>query len=266
MRHRKPKSFVVPGGVRVAVVLKSGSSSIAKAIIDTHYPELSEAQMPISYPADGLQGNRPGWQGVCPKTEEPATIVPVRDPVERFRSALAQIGRQDVDVVLDELEDGGAVNPHLFSTSRHVVETCALYRFPEHVAELAVALGVPELENINESLTHNGPKPDLTPEQLARVQAIYAEDIELYESITEAGQDFITLLPDPEPEPLPARLKQKMSEQPATVRATFAPAWAGVKVLLDEGDVEAAQVLIVATDVPPELEAAKVDLLAEFVK
>jgi hypothetical protein len=55
--------------------------------------------------------------------------------------------------------------------------------------EMAIEAGLQlPLPVVNES----GPdKPDLTPEQVARVEAIYADDIALHNSITEVGQVYV---------------------------------------------------------------------------
>jgi hypothetical protein len=153
---------------------KAASSSLARAIA-TAYCNLSVEQLA-----------QPKLQSYLDIVNEPdgEVILVVRDPVERFRSACAETGKE-VDDALTEITNGEH-DLHLWPTSRLLVDGCKLYRFESDLDDAATALGLtlplPDIDG------GNGEKPDLTPEQLARVQAIYADDIALYESITEAGQ------------------------------------------------------------------------------
>lgn len=174
--------------IHIACIPKTGSSAIARAI---HFALKPDYQI-IS--ASGNQEmvdkvmHNPGWQALAPKTFEPsAPIIPVRDPVERFRSACAQEGRT-ADEAIAKIEAGEA-SQHFRSQSAYLAarQTNTLYRFPEHIDALAAALGLDDIPEVNTSETNNGPKPDLTPEQLTRVEALYAADITLFNSITEPG-------------------------------------------------------------------------------
>jgi len=171
----------------IALIGKSGSSAIGKAItlaIKPYY-EVRGSEENVA-----KINNAPGvWQGIAPKTETPANpIIPVRDPVERFRSACAQDGRT-AEEQLAKVE-AGDFTLHTRPTSDWLTESCRLVKFPEHVDYIAAELGLDEIPAVNDSESNNGPKPDLTADELARVQAVYADDIALYESITEAGQAY----------------------------------------------------------------------------
>ncbi len=193
--------------LHIACIPKAGSSAIARAI---HFALKPDYQI-IS--ASGNQAmvdkvlHNPGWQALAPKTFEPVNpIIPVRDPVERFRSACAQEGRT-ADEALDLLDEGKA-SQHFRAQSDYLApgQDNTLYKFPDHIEELATALGLDEIPETNTSATNNGPKPDLTPEQLERVQALYADDIALFESIEEPGQVYVAPELEPVPEPVPASI------------------------------------------------------------
>ena len=100
--------------------------------------------------------------------------------------------------MLGKLEAGDKVNNHFWPTSRLLVDGCKLYRFESDLDDVATELGL-TLPLPNITGTGTGTKPDLTPEQLARVEAIYADDIALFNSITEAGQVYVS-----PPQPLTA--------------------------------------------------------------
>ena len=204
MNNRTP--FFDYNGTHVAVVGKSGSSAIARAI---HYALQPDYKV-ISASGDESMVQKvmhnPGWQAMVPKTFDPVNpLIPVRDPVERFRSACAQDGRT-ADDALDRI-DAGELSFHFKPVQDYLRgRMVTLFKFPEHIEKLAQAIGLTEISEVNTSETNNGPKPDLTPEQLTRVQAIYADDIALYNSINEAGQELVIPEPEPEPEPVPQKV------------------------------------------------------------
>jgi hypothetical protein len=209
--------FDAGNGKAVAMIPKVGTSTLARAIIRDRYPEIEDLlQNRTHYPAGGGPDNL-RLQGMCPKAaslDGKTLLVPVRDPVERFRSACAQMGwGSRVEAVLDELEnpmDGSKpteradANPHfcgqtMFADAR-LAAAVKLYRFPDHLEVLAAEAGLAlPLPTINDA---NGTKPDLTPAQLARVEAIYADDIALFADIETAGQTCAATEPQmPEPGP-----------------------------------------------------------------
>lgn len=227
MRDQKINYFVLPDQKAVACIGKSGSTAIGKAILARYYPD----KIPVTAGADPR--NAPGWQAFVPKTETPdSPIIPVRDPVERFRSACAQTRKQDkVDEVLDQLEAGKGLanNFHFVPATAYLTGTSTLYRFPEHIEALAEALSLGEIPVVNDG-GNNPPKPELTAEQLARVEALYAEDIALFNSITEPGTIYNKPSSEPEPSPVPPSI---------TARQFF-------KVLAEDGNGE-DQILAIAT-------------------
>lgn len=68
----------------------------------------------------------------------------------------------------------------------------------------------------------------------------------------------------PKPKPLSEDLNEDFKNNPPEVRAQFALHKAAVKALLDEGDIEAAKVLIASVEVPPELKPVKEKMLEKF--
>jgi hypothetical protein len=190
----------------IALNFKVGSSSLSRAVIAAHHPELNAKLSDgtsVHYP-DGKSADDTRWHGLCPKidpSEREALLLLVRDPVEKFRSACAETNISHVDAKLTDLETNGFTrDSHFWPQSRLIVDTTKLYLFPDHLDDLAtdadLALPLPDIDG-----GHGRPKPNLSPEQLARVQAIYADDIGLFNSITEPGQ--VHVVPEPPAEPLP---------------------------------------------------------------
>lgn len=175
----------------VAFNAKCGSSTLARAIIKAYHPEQEHLIQTAAYPAgkgpDSVQAH---W--LCPKEKTPTkpVVLVVREPVERFRSAMAQTGLEDVDVVLAALERDGEIQfpvrkrrlrEDLHFRHQHDL-LCGGTAFRlEDLDAAATFIGLPlPLPTINEA---RRPKPSLTPEQEQRVLAHYAEDAALYASL-----------------------------------------------------------------------------------
>jgi hypothetical protein len=201
--NRKPQYFTY-NDQHVAVIFKNGSSAIGKAIRFAITPDFQINPNRGQEYLDKMN-NRAGWQAGVPKTDSPFNpIIPVRDPVERFRSACAQEGRT-VKEALAKCE-AGDFSMHFEPVTTWLITDSRLFRFPDHLQDIADLLGIDEIPPVNDSATNNGPKPDLTPEELARVEAIYTDDIALFGSITEAGQVWTAPVIEPEPEPVPQQV------------------------------------------------------------
>jgi len=118
-----------------------------------------------------------------------AALIPVRDPVERFRSAVWQVNRGSssisVNEILDGLEAGTYKNQHFLEQSS-ILATCegcesvTLYRFPDDFRQMLVDGG---MDANSQHRNKSTDKPNLTEQQVTRVKALYAEDIKLFESI-----------------------------------------------------------------------------------
>jgi hypothetical protein len=190
-------NYIKAGDKVLALNLKAGSSSLIRAIVQAYYPDIEDTITNQTHYPQGQDANSSRWHYLVDKTESPTVpvVLVVRDPVERFRSACAETRTVDIDSLLGKLEAGDKVNNHFWPTSRLLTDGCKLYRFESDLYDAATELGLTlPLPNI----AGTGIKPDLTPEQLARVEAIYADDIALFNSITEAGQ----VAPPEPPEPL----------------------------------------------------------------
>ena len=192
----------------IADIGKVGSSSLSYAILQSFHPEKKivwEGADPANTP-NHLGRNR------IPRTETPelTVLVPVRDAVERFRSACSQSRIEDVDALLTKLETGGVLRNdnkaiesfHFRPQSDYLYpdSTVKLYRFPEDLDALGTEAGLPvPLPVINDGDSQNPPKPNLTAEQITRLEAIYADDIALRDSIATAGQELIVPPAPPAP-------------------------------------------------------------------
>ena len=186
--------FKINATTGLAFNRKVGSSSLAGALALIS-PEI--ASLRISYPDDGRGPNRIIWQGLCPKIKDPEVVLlPVREPIARFISAMRFIKRYDVDTVLDAIEGGDWVNPHLLPQSDLIINTTKLYKFPEHLEALAAEAGFAwPLPSFNEA---KGELLTLTEAQVKRVTFAYAKDVALFNSITVAGKEVVTIKTLPE--------------------------------------------------------------------
>jgi len=177
---KRGNNYIMFNGQQIAMIGKSGSSAIAKAIYIDGRDDVSEVM---------LLSNAPGFQHRVPQTQEAnCPIIPVRDPVERFRSACAQEDRtaaQEISRI-----ERNRYSFHTKPTSAYLVEGATLYKFPEHIKEIARDLGLDEISRVNDSNSNNSPKPILTDKELERVEELYADDISLYNSIEKAGQIY----------------------------------------------------------------------------
>jgi hypothetical protein len=190
----------------IALNFKVGSSTLSRAVIAAHQPELNAQLVDgvgFHYPA-GMSADDLPLQGLCDKvnpSERPVILLLVRNPVDKFRSACAESSIDDVDAKLTELVSDWGGDVHFWPQSRLLFGTTKLYVFPDHLEDLAteadLALPLPNINVKDDTAT----KPTLTAEQQTRVEAIYADDIELFASITKAGQVRVTPMPPAAPEP-----------------------------------------------------------------
>jgi len=205
-------TYVKAGDKFLALNFKAASSSLIRSISTEFYPELEDTlQNNTSYP-EGVTSAGMRLHAFLDKTETPegTTVLVVRDPVERFRSACAETFTTDVDALLAKIESGERYANPFWPTSRLLKGTVQLYRFESDLDDAATALGLtlplPDIDG------GNGEKPDLTPDQLTRVQSIYADDIALFESITEAGQ-VTTYVAPPAPVYVPQEITSRQLMQ-----------------------------------------------------
>ena len=133
------------------------------------------------------------WQSVCltEKKPNPPILLLVREPVDRFKSAVAHL-QIDPEVTISALENNDKMifqkllrnarnDTHLLPQHIYNGPQTKCYRFPDQLENLCrdAELDWP-LPKVNEG---KQVKPILTDEQIKRVEAYYAEDVELYRSI-----------------------------------------------------------------------------------
>lgn len=185
--------YFICGDKLFALNAKVATSTFARAVIKRYYPEIETTITSAAYP-EGESADNGQWQNIVPYRVNPdrPVVCLVRDPVERFRAAMAQVGLDSVDATLAELasESGQygmrrgvklAENVHFVPQSRVAGDAVQYFRFPDQIDAAAASLDLPTpLPVINES---NGVKPTLTPEQEQQVRAFYADDVALWNSL-----------------------------------------------------------------------------------
>lgn len=219
--------FITPN-FSVALNAKVASSTLARAIIAAFHPEQEDLIQTAAYPEGrGPDTNQVQW--LCPKEKEPSkpVVLIVRDPVARFRTAMAQVNLTDVDAALNSLESGSeivqprgasklAANVH-FKHQRVLASPSAKVFKLEDIEAAAIYIGLTlPLPVVNEATRE---KPTLTPDQEARVLAYYSEDKVLFDSV-QPGGTYYAYSPPPDPpviEPPPP--------VPTTITATQIRLW-----------------------------------------
>jgi hypothetical protein len=187
--------FITPN-YSVVENYKCGSSTLARAIIKEFYPTEENSIQKAAYPPD-KSPNNVQWHFLCPKEKEPSkqVLIVVRNPVQRFLSALGQFNLTDVDEVLYALENKTLIafprknvkvaeNNHFTFQSDKILSSALCYKMSDlNLAAEEIGLTLP-LPVINEA---GGIKPQLTQEQTARIEQYYAKDMALYNSIPNGG-------------------------------------------------------------------------------
>ena len=162
--------FQLPNGSVIPFIPKCGLASTAGSIF-FHQKKIKVHNFKLTRP-------------VLNHDNKPA-LAPIRDAVERFKSAVYQVNKGDqiitVDEILDGLEAGTYRNQH-FQSQTDILKGCdgcksvKLYRFPEDFKQMLSDAG---LDLISEHRNKSTDKPELTEEQETRVRALYADDIAL---------------------------------------------------------------------------------------
>jgi len=186
------RKYFIAGDKLLGFNAKCCTTALCREIIRTYYPDLEEFIQAASYP-EGVTVDTARHHRWVPQRINPdrPVVVLLRDPAERFRSAMAEVGLDDVDAVLAELaaESGDygrgpagrllAANVHFLPQTRFEGDI-TYYTEPD---EAAAALGVQvPLPTANES----SQKPTLTPSQEHAVREWYANDQTLWDSLTSA--------------------------------------------------------------------------------
>jgi hypothetical protein len=193
-------SYFITPNYSVAFIPKSGCSTISRAVIKAFQTDEELLITTASYPV-GKNADNSMWQGFVKREKYPSKsiLAMIRNPIERFRSAIAQFHAVDVNAVIDSLINGSkfvsgtarareinaSTNAHFKPQILWVDANTKLYKFPDHINEAAVEIGFTlPLPQINvASFT----KPTLDEQQTAILESYYAEDIVLFNSITSPG-------------------------------------------------------------------------------
>jgi len=171
-------------GFVILMIPKCGSATIFRSLIE----------------ANRLNYNRHKLMKICipqRQHENKPALVAIRDPVERFKSAVSHVNRNSthisVDGILDGLESGSYKDQHFMSQSAELsacdgCESVKLYRFPFDFEQMLFDGGLnAKIPHKNQSIS----KPILTDDQERRVVEYYKDDIKLFNSIQKAGQEFL---------------------------------------------------------------------------
>lgn len=180
---RRP--YFVAGDRLLGFNAKAGSSSLVREIIRRYYPEHESGLT--------FDGNV-RHHGCVEKLSEPdrPVVVVLRDPVQRFLSAMVQTGLDDVAAVMEELQtDAGRVESRegggLLSEDVHFLPqsrfTGELKYFPiDRIGEAAAELGVRRPLRLNASDPSR--RPAITQAQADAVRDYYAADVDLWQQVT----------------------------------------------------------------------------------
>lgn len=203
------KYFITPN-YYIALNPKVGSSTFARLFIRAFYPD-KELSISSAYYPEGKHDNNMRWQFFCPTTNNPIdkpVIIPIRHPVDRFISAMSELGLNNIDLTLDSLESQTKIiayvnkeiqlsnDPHFnFQSSLLVEGNNYLFKFPEHLQELINLLAI------------NSPIPIINPSkdssyniseiQIERIETYYSQDLLLYNSIIEPNTTYYHHTIDP---------------------------------------------------------------------
>ena len=96
--------YFICGDKLMALNAKVGTSTFARAIIKKYYPDIDLDITSAHYP-EGENADTKQWQMKVPYRNNPdrPVVCLIREPVDRFCSAMAQIGLDDVDAAITEL-------------------------------------------------------------------------------------------------------------------------------------------------------------------
>lgn len=188
--------FITPNYC-VPLNAKCGSSSLCRRIIAVYYPEtetqLQGAHYPPGFDADKIPPHRFVPDMASP--DRPVAML-VREPLERFLSGVAYLNI-DLDAAVDSLLNGTSVpasrgnrqrsirvdrNVHFAPQSEMPYGETHLFRFPDHIQDIATLLGLGPVPQLNITASQ---KPPVTEEQRSAILGHYASDVDLYASITQ---------------------------------------------------------------------------------
>jgi len=167
----------------VALVTRSGSHSLFKSILSKYYPNLPQNEKDRPFV---IENDR--WHPVMNLEDildlsssdisDLEFAVMVRDPVERFQSSCARLGMTPTEVLDNHMD-----NVHVWTLkSMGLLDApkAKYFLFENQLEDCANYLG---LDLPLPALNGESNKPELTSEELSRVQSHFADDIALYERL-----------------------------------------------------------------------------------
>lgn len=175
----------------VAYNAKVGCTSLSRAIITRYFPEHEEevarfVDLHHAGPISFTKSKRVKY------AYKPVVLM-VRHPVERFISAINQVGIEDIDLAIEALEYKSLFkllhvskpiylyqDIHFKSQYSLLSHENHLFRFPEHVRDVEQFLGLGYMMVLNKSVK---PKPILNDSQRERILSYYKLDMDLYDTI-----------------------------------------------------------------------------------
>lgn len=195
-------------GRYVGINTKVASSSLATAILETHYPDAAAVLHERQGGAWPLARNRLQVHGCVPKTHTPdgPVYLLVREPVSRFLSACAFLNCEPADLIdayfaptqKSAISKGFVpVNPKADIHFRKQVDMLVgpqtfCYRLESHMAEFVADTGL-VLPSVNVAKRE---KAVLSAEEREKVCEWFSDDIKLYEFVDAPGKEVSTWQPN----------------------------------------------------------------------
>ncbi len=169
----------------MAVNPKTGLTSIL-ALIYTKYYDLNHKD---------YFGNASNYIFLCKHYVVPfkPVILMIRDPIERFMSAMVQVDVSDVDDCVESLIHGKRIeykgkmrkvkeDPHFGLQHELIFGETHLFKFKEHYSDIL------HLLNIKSPMVHlnkaKNEKPKLNQDHIDALESYYAEDMKLFRTLT----------------------------------------------------------------------------------
>jgi len=202
-----PLYFITPN-YSLALIPKSGCSTFARSVVKYFQPQDDHMVLNAAYP-EGKNANNTQIQWLANRESAPSKqiLAFIRDPYERFLSAMVQTNLTNIDDLLYSLENNLVVerinrsnqgrrpitnNAHFKHQYTWLNSTAKLYKFPDHINEGALEVGFSlPLPVVNPAVAE---KPQPTQAQKDRILAYYAKDKELFDKISSPGILFSDIL------------------------------------------------------------------------
>lgn len=163
----------LPNNVVFLWIPRTGSTSIAKSILEQHYPER------LNIPVSMSKNVETAWQRLLPKANSikgQRIIALIRNPEDRFISACARTGLS-IDEGLKS-EDIHFCSVSKFARGYNV----EWFSFPDRIDDALKALSLQGVKHLNKSIV----KPAITSEQQEKIRERYKDDFAIFDSLHRA--------------------------------------------------------------------------------